>query len=192
MRSTPGRNIKRFLILLVTLIGVWFIGVHPSLHNSRKHEVLVQNWLPRAVWDFVADINHLKITNPYLEEFEIVSDGGIYSDWHYTAILRENLPVLGRVESEAEYFVKTLDKDYSIITIYKHCRILLCVHVNSTLTFTSNDKAENPGTVITEELYMWFPNVLSWLFDTKSIAKAHLRRIEIIKLHLEKQAVKVP
>ncbi|XP_023237447.1 uncharacterized protein LOC111636431 [Centruroides sculpturatus] len=137
----------------------------------------------KAVWDFIADLNHMKVTNPGLKTFEIISDSGSHQEWQYSAILTEYRDQFGLVNIPAEFTVKPQGKDYLIISTYNICKFFICAHVNSTMTFKENED-KNYKTKVIEDVDIVLSYIFSWYINISKIETYHKEKLLKISSHL--------
>ncbi|XP_076332281.1 uncharacterized protein LOC143237187 [Tachypleus tridentatus] len=177
-----SRVAKKRVYLSLFLILLFFLCTRPTSRHETTHVVFVTGKSPRLVWDFVADLNHLRLTNPGLKNIEIVADVGIYPEWHYSAILTEVLPTVGEIKLHTDFQIKPAGRDFLIVTYYYSCKFFMCVYVNSSLTFKTADKQ---GTTVTEVLVVRMPFLLNCCLGIRAVEEYHKTWLENIKRHQE-------
>lgn len=171
---------KILIIILLIIISRWISKKYVNVHQRYSIDVLQPS---KFVWDFVADLNHMKITNPGLKTFEIISDGGKHPEWQYSAILTEIRDQFGLINIHASFIVKPQGEDYLIISTYDLCKLFICAYVNSTMTFKDNNE-KNYKTRIIEDLDIVLSYIFSWFISTDNIANYHKEKLSKIVSHL--------
>ncbi|XP_021931766.1 uncharacterized protein LOC110835643 isoform X2 [Zootermopsis nevadensis] len=89
-------------ILCVCLLGVVLYLTLRLQTQKVVFEAVIANSKPIDIWEFVADFSNHKKLNPTLIDFNVLSEGGNFDHWHYTAQYTEFLSSLPFVRNFAD------------------------------------------------------------------------------------------
>ncbi|XP_037930793.1 uncharacterized protein LOC119665635 [Teleopsis dalmanni] len=98
-------NIKKLSIAGIACLVVYFI--FSSHFHKYNIDAVISDTHPEEVWEYVADFSKMRLLNPTILNFHVVSDSGHAHDWRYTVIYTERL-------SHWPYWLNTGKGDYIV------------------------------------------------------------------------------
>ncbi|XP_030373258.1 uncharacterized protein LOC115623178 [Scaptodrosophila lebanonensis] len=106
MQNRRRWNIKKCSIVLCAAL-ILYVFVLSSGYRNYEIDGLIRNSRPEKVWEYVADFNKMRVLNPTIINFKILSDHGHAHDWRYTVEYNERL-------SHWPYWLNTITAKYVV------------------------------------------------------------------------------
>uniref|UniRef100_A0A1A9VYK3 Uncharacterized protein n=1 Tax=Glossina austeni TaxID=7395 RepID=A0A1A9VYK3_GLOAU len=82
-------NIRNIAILIACSLIIYMICARGR--HSYEIDGIIKNTKPEDVWNYVADFSKMKLLNPTILDFKILSESGHIHDWRYTVEYTEHL-----------------------------------------------------------------------------------------------------
>uniref|UniRef100_A0A1A9Z3E7 Uncharacterized protein n=1 Tax=Glossina pallidipes TaxID=7398 RepID=A0A1A9Z3E7_GLOPL len=82
-------NIRNIVILIACSLITYMICARGR--HSYEIDGIIKNTKPEDVWNYVADFSKMKLLNPTILDFKILSESGHIHDWRYTVEYTEHL-----------------------------------------------------------------------------------------------------
>ncbi|XP_053952935.1 uncharacterized protein LOC128859845 [Anastrepha ludens] len=98
-------NIKRLALYGCVVLILYILMTSGS--RKYKIDVLIDNSKPEEVWEYVADFSKMRLLNPTILDFKIITDSGHAHDWRYTVEYTERL-------SHWPYWLNKAKADYIV------------------------------------------------------------------------------
>ncbi|XP_017136054.1 uncharacterized protein LOC108151743 [Drosophila miranda] len=164
MHSVRRWNIKRFSLLLTTAL-LLYVFVLSSGYQKYQIEGIIGKTRPEKVWEYVADFNKMRLLNPTIINFKILSDHGHAHDWRYTVEYTERLSHWPYwLNTATAKYVVTKTKPgitpvaYGIQSTHETCFFsgFYCLHSLSEFSFS----ASNEDTLALERIQYQCPPLL--------------------------------
>uniref|UniRef100_A0A1I8MYK3 Uncharacterized protein n=1 Tax=Musca domestica TaxID=7370 RepID=A0A1I8MYK3_MUSDO len=139
-------NIKNISVAVVILLAIYL--VFSSGYHDYKSDGIIKNTKPEEVWNYVADFSKMRLLNPSILNFKILSDGGNTHDFRYTVEYTERLnhwPYWLNTARANFKVVKSMPniepQIYSIESQHETCffKGLYCLHADSEASFVARD-----------------------------------------------------
>ncbi|XP_069674060.1 uncharacterized protein [Periplaneta americana] len=139
-----ARKWFKMRVLCVCLLAVSLYLVLRTRKQNVVFEATIRNSKPVEVWEFVADFSNMKMLNPTIIDFNILSETGNYDHWSYSAEYTEFLSSLPFIHNfaDAHFNVKPMkDGSYVIQSTHSTCFIsrLACLSSESEFRFEPVD-----------------------------------------------------
>lgn len=121
-----GRQSKRKYIIGICAIIFVYLFLF-SRYQTFEYQEVIKNTKPETVWEYVADFSKMKLLNPTIVDFKILSDHGNNEDWQYTVEYIENMSHWPYWKNQAvgNYHVKKVVRDrkylYLVESTHKTC-----------------------------------------------------------------------
>lgn len=126
MFISRGRQSKRKYVIGICAVIFVYLFLF-SRYQTFEYQEVIKNAKPEAVWEYVADFSKMKLLNPTIVEFKILSDHGNNEDWQYTVEYIENMShwPYWRNQAVGNYHVKKEIRDrkylYLVESTHKTC-----------------------------------------------------------------------
>ncbi|XP_037821957.1 uncharacterized protein LOC119610700 [Lucilia sericata] len=157
-------NIKSTSLVISVLLLLYL--VFSSGYHKYEIDGVIKNSRPEDVWNYVADFSKMRLLNPTILNFRILSDSGHTHDWRYTVEYTERLshwPYWANTARANYIVVKSLPQVkpvvYSIKSKHETCffKGLYCLHAESEFNFA----AQSNNTYCSEKIHYECPPFLS-------------------------------
>ncbi|XP_023301647.2 uncharacterized protein LOC111683776 [Lucilia cuprina] len=157
-------NIKSASLVFSVLLVLYL--VFSSGYHKYEIDGVIKNSRPEDVWNYVADFSKMRLLNPTILNFRILSDSGHTHDWRYTVEYTERLshwPYWLNTARANYIVVKSLPQVnpevYSIKSNHETCffKGLYCLHAESEFNFA----AQAGNTYCSEKIRYECPPFLS-------------------------------
>lgn len=162
--QTRRWNIKKLSLAIAACLVIYII--FSSGFHKYQIDSVISNTRPEDVWEYVADFSKMRLLNPTILNFDIVSDGGNTHDWRYSATYTEQLSHWPYwLNTATAHFIVTKSMPgvepaiYAIESKHQTCffKGLYCLNAESEFKFKSLGK----DTYCSERIHYQCPPFLS-------------------------------
>lgn len=126
MFKSRGRQSKRKYVVGICAVVFVYLFLF-SRYQTFEYQEVIKGTKPETVWEYVADFSKMKLLNPTIVEFKILSDHGNNEDWKYSVEYIENMShwPYWRNQAVGNYHVKKVIRDrkylYLVESTHKTC-----------------------------------------------------------------------